>query len=125
MLEKFRTLEERLYNLKDQKSEECENITKNQTNLEQHVKSIHESKNVSEMEIKSTEIYNCSLCDFTTTHHPGLKSHSTKMHGEKVKHPCEQCEETFDTKKRLKSHIYCVHSGKYKNLAQLIDEAVP
>ena len=28
MLEKFRKLEERLYNLEDQKSEECENNTK-------------------------------------------------------------------------------------------------
>ena len=124
MLEIFRKSEKMLYNLEDQKSEECENNTKNQTNLEQHVKSIHESKNVSEMEIKSTEIYNCSLCDFTTTHHPGLKSHSTKMHSEKVKHPCEQRAETFDTKQSLKIHIYCIHSGKYKTLAQLIDEAV-
>ena len=42
-------------------------------------------------------LYKCSICEFETTHNPGLKSHMTK----------------------------CIHSGKYKNLAQLIDEANP
>ena len=65
------------------------------------------------------------MCEFTTTHNPGLKSHMTKMHGKTVKYPCEQRSEIFDTRKKLKSHIYCIHSGKYKTHAQLIDEAVP
>ena len=69
------------------------------------------------------ETYKCNICDFKTAHNPGLKSHMTKMHGQKVQHSCDQCSEKFDTRKKLKSHIYCIHSGKYKTLAQLIDEA--
>ena len=125
MLEKFRKLEVRLYNLEDRKSDECENSEIVQRNLEDRVISIHEMTNVLEIEKSSSGIYNCSFCDFTTAHHPGFKCHVTKMHGEKVKYPCDQCEETFDSKKKLKNHIYCIHSGKYKTLAQLIDEAVP
>ena len=71
------------------------------------------------------ETFKCSMCNFTTTHNPGLKSHMTKMHVQKLKHSCEQCSESFDTRKKLKSHIYCINSGKYKTLAQLIDEANP
>ena len=82
-------------------------------------------KNDKEGVQNNKKLYNCEVCDFNTTHHPGLKSHTTKMHGENLKYSCEQCEETFDTRKKLKNHIYCIHSGKYKTLAQLIDEAVP
>ena len=145
MLEKFRKLEERLFNLEcketeeelsiciprntENQCEECNYVTEYLPDLEKHQKYMHGSTEIQTLEsdeIKpSEEIYKCSLCDFSTTHHPGLKSHTTKMHGEKVKHPCELCSETFETKKKLKNHIYCIHSGKYKTLAQLIDEAVP
>jgi hypothetical protein len=63
------------------------------------------------------EVYKCSMCDFETTHNPGLKSHMTKMHVQKPIHSCDQCSETFETRKKLKNHIYCIHSGKYKTLA--------
>ena len=53
----------------------------------------------------------------------GLMSHKTKMH--KNAHPCDQCSETFDSRKKLKSHIYCIHSGKYKTFAQYLDECYP
>ena len=67
----------------------------------------------------------CEVCEFQTTNQPGLKSNKTKMHGKKIKHPCDHCEGTFETRKKLKKLIYCIHCGKYKTMIQLIDECVP
>jgi hypothetical protein len=146
MLEKFRKLEERLFTLENANEQndneitfcnpstvekECEEydfITENPDDLEKHKGNSHE--NLSEIETIETEsgqsldeTYKCNI--FKTAHNPGLKSHMTKMHGQKVQHSCDQYSEMFHTRKKLKSHIYCIHSGKYKTLAQLIDEANP
>ena len=152
MLEKFRKLEERLFTLENESEktvndvtlcnyssaeksfQECNDKTETQVDLELHKQNVHEStiKDPSEVETIQTEninseveVFKCSMCDFETTHNPGLKSHKTKMHVQKAIHSCEQCSETFETRKKLKNHIYCIHSGKYKTLAQLIDEANP
>ena len=133
LLEKFRKLEERLYSIEDKETEheisDCErgdNFNKSQSNLDEHEKILDGRNSETVIEtVENEEIYKCEVCDFTTTHIPGLKSHSTKMHGEKAKYLCEQCDETFDSRKKLKNHIYCVHRCKYQTLAQLIDEAVP
>ena len=121
----------------DKSYQECNCETENQVDLEMHTEKTHENtqtgpSEVEKVEKKQTEIgqseeevYKCSMCEFETTHNPGLKSHMSKMHGHKTKHLCDQCSETFETRKKLKNHIYCIHSGKYKTLAQLIDEANP
>ena len=146
MLEKFRKLEERLFCLENEQTEsditfcnpstveksceESDYITEKEDDLEMHVQNDHEKSphdlfNIETIETEGEEIYKCSECEFKTTHNPGLKSHMTKMHGNKVKHSCDQCSETFETRKKLKNHIYCIHSGKYKTLTQLIHEANP
>ena len=149
MLEKFRKLEEKIYDVDCDKSEmtfcnpylmeqpcgECEFVCNSGMELENHVKEKHETNKVNGETEKDEsviidnqtetpeEIFQCDLCDFKTTNNPGLMSHKTKMH--KNAHPCDQCSETFDSRKKLKSHIYCIHSGKYKTLAQSIDECNP
>ena len=51
------------------------------------------------------------MCDFENFHNTGLKSHMTQIYGEKNNNFfCEQCEKTFESKKKLKEHIYCVHT---------------
>ena len=96
--------------------------TENPPDFEEHLKNMHYRKDIQTIEsdeIKPTgDILKCNLCNFTTRHHPGFKSHTTRMHGEEVKYSCLLCSERFETKKILKSHIYCIHSGKYKTLAQ-------
>ena len=93
------------------------------------MKTIHgndeEMENIESETVQALETFKCKICDFTTTHQPGLKSHVTKMHEKTENYPCDLCCEKFSSKKKLKTHIYCVHSGKNKTLAQLIDEAVP
>ena len=146
MLDKFRKLEDKIYQEENnesetdmtfcnpylqQPSEDFEFVPENSVELENHMKEIHENINNEKSNPETVEkevevIYQCDLCDFKTTHSPGLKIHKTKVHNIKVKYPCDQCSEgPFDSKKKLKSHIYCVHSGKYKTLAQLIDECNP
>ena len=36
--------------------------------------------------LPTTEAFKCNMCEFTTTHNPGLKSHMTKMLGKTVKY---------------------------------------
>ena len=151
MLEKFRKLEEKVFNFDNHESEieltffnpsdvekscdDCNFKTYEEGDLENHVEVSHEKKSNDEVEIHTieneciqiteAEVLKCDLCDFQTKHQAGLKSHKTKIHGQKIKHPCDQCEETFENRKKLKSHIYCIHSGKYKTMTQLIDECNP
>ena len=151
MLSKFKKLEEQIYNSDvnneaemtfcnpsetEKESENCEVITISENHLEEHVEEVHleinvkesslENKSNNENQIKKCAIvYKCELCEFETVHHPGLKSHMTKMHGRTIEHQCEQCSEKFETRKKLKNHIYCIHSGKYKTFAELCAEANP
>ena len=148
MLEKFKKIEERLYSLECEETQgettffnpSCSaekpflDITDNIIEIENN-----DEPNESTCEIETDEketkdeetsktspvVYKCDICDFETTHHPGLKSHMTKMHNQKITHKCEQCSETFETRKKLKNHVYCIHSGKYKTLAELCAEANP
>ena len=97
MLEKFRKLEERLYSIEDKETEHeisyCErgdNFNKSQCNLDEHEKILDGRNGETVIEtVENEEIYKCEVCDFKTTHIPGLKSHSTKMQGKKAKYSCE------------------------------------
>ena len=125
MLEKFRKLEEKIYDVDCDKSEmtfcnpflmeqpcgECEFVCNSGMELENHVKEKHETDKViletkkddSVIIDKQTEtpeeIFQCDLCDFKTTNNPGLMSHKTKMH--KNAHACDQCSEKFDSRNKL------------------------
>ena len=47
----------------------------------------------------------CDQCEFQNIHQPGLKSHKTKIHGEKINHPCDQCEEMYHILKTIKIYF--------------------
>ena len=63
--------------------------------LENHIQEKHDqNKDGKEQNVNndkttdtSEDIFECDLCDFKTTHNPGLMSHKTKMH--KNAHPCD------------------------------------
>ena len=111
MLEKFRKLEERLFSIENEQSEsnitfcnpstveksceECDYITEKEDDLEVHVQNDHGNSpnkisNIETIETEGEEIYKCSVCEFKTTHNPGLKSHMTKMHVINVVKPLKQ-----------------------------------
>ena len=85
--------------------EDCAFTSENETDMENHHNNTHE-ENKSEIEIEIDSEYQSKEEIFTTSHPPGLKSHITKMYIQKVTNKCEQCSESFETRKKLKIHIY-------------------
>ena len=52
------------------------------------------------------------LCKFKTRTEPGLEHHRKYCKGNpKNKHPCDKCDQSFESKKKLKNHIYCAHTN--------------
>ena len=85
----------------EKESEKCEVVAINESYLKIHKEKDHldnngkspsENKSNEEDQIKTSAIvYKCDMCEFETIHHPGLKSHMTKMHDRTIEHQCEQC----------------------------------
>ena len=58
--------------------------------------------------------FNCDyeLCEFKTYTEPGLEHHKIYCRrNPKNKHPCDKCDQAFESKKKLKGHIYCAHTN--------------
>jgi hypothetical protein len=58
--------------------------------------------------------FNCSMCDFGSSHKARLEIHIKTVHEEPQDYPCEHCRHVCHKKKELQSHIKAVH-GKIKN----------
>ena len=57
--------------------------------------------------------FNCSICDFGSSHKSRLEIHIKTVHEEPQDYPCEHCPHICHKKKELQSHIKAVH-GKMK-----------
>ena len=114
---------------------ECENEDENDGNEHEDEKSDDEIKNDDEenendinnetadktfcnpfltQDKSEAEQFNCNyeLCEFRTWTEPGLEHHRQYCkRNPKNKHPCDKCDQAFESKKKLKGHIYCAHTN--------------
>ena len=60
------------------------------------------------------ETFNCGyeLCEFKTFTEPGVENHRKYCKRNPTnKHPCDKCDQGFESKKKLKGHVYCAHTN--------------
>jgi len=90
-----------------QQCEYCNYKCKDKSNLQRHLKDIHELG-----DIKS---FKCNLCNYVAKHKNTLDRHFSNIHDVNIKwHNCDQCDYKCKQKYDLKKHLEYVHDiGTY------------
>ena len=68
--------------------------------------------NMKNTQAKKDKLYECSMCEYSSTRISHLKDHITGVHERKKPHKCSYCDVSFSTNYGLKRHISSVHEGK-------------
>ena len=84
---------------KTQQCSQCEYKATTKSNIQAHVKSVHEGHK-----------FSCPHCGLTFIRKGNLHVHIKSVH-EGEKFPCSHCKSTFTQKGNLKTHIKSVHEG--------------
>ena len=84
--------------------EKCKESFRRKTQFETHVAIFHEGK----------KPFACSICEDRFDFKTLLNNHEMKIHGKKGRFPCKLCEETFSTKGERKKHQLWVHEEPSK-----------
>ena len=67
--------------------------------------------------------FNCSICDFGSSHKSRLEIHIKTVHEEPQDYPCEHCPHICHKKKELQSHIKAVHGKMKQHKCEYCDSA--
>ena len=87
---------------KKQREELPVNVSKEEKNSTQLIHTMNQISPISE--------YQCTHCDYSTTHKGTLKRHKKSIH-EGVKHACIQCDYQANRQDNLTQHIQTKHEG--------------
>ena len=68
--------------------------------------------NMKNTHAKKDKLYECSICEYSSTRISHLKDHITGVHERKKPYKCSYCDVSFSTNYGLKRHIASVHEGK-------------
>ena len=83
----------------------CNKIFFSKSNMIYHMKSVHEGK-------KAKKAFNCGICDKIFSQKGNLKTHVASFHEGKKAFKCDICHSRFGKKDYLKRHVTTVHEGK-------------
>ena len=109
----------------------CDACFSVKTNLNKHIKYVHEKKKLFKCNIcdinfayrhgmnfhtksvhEGEKPFKCDVCDYSSARKSHLKAHTQSVHEKKKPFKCNICDYSFALKQQLKRHILLVHEKK-------------